>query len=191
MTYMLDTNICIYVMKNKPEKVLERFREELDGGLGVSSITLAELEYGMKHSSNPAKNEQALLRFLAPLSILPFGAAAASEYGALWTYLQNNGTPIGPLDMLIAGHALAEGLTLVTNNVREFERVPDLRLENWAEWGGCAAQNEWGRGGAIRLFLAKKETVEPVLFTDVFSSCDGCAGFCGLPWCPQSPHKRW
>ena len=133
MTYMLDTNICIYVMKNKPEKVLQRFREELDGGLCISSITLAELEYGMKHSSNPAKNEQALLRFLAPLSILPFGAAAASEYGVLRTHLQNKGTPIGPLDMLIAGHALAEGLTLVTNNVREFERVPDLRLENWAE----------------------------------------------------------
>lgn len=133
MTYMLDTNICIYVMKNRPEKVLQRFREELDGGLCISSITLAELEYGMKHSSNPAQNEQALLRFLAPLSILPFGAAAASECGALWTYLQNKGTPIGPLDMLIAGHALAEGLTLVTNNVREFERVPDLRLENWAE----------------------------------------------------------
>lgn len=133
MTYMLDTNICIYVMKNKPEKVLERFREELDGGLCISSITLGELEYGMKHSSNPAKNEQALLRFLAPLSILPFGAAAASEYGVLRTHLQNKGTPIGPLDMLIAGHALAEGLTLVTNNVREFERVPDLRLENWAE----------------------------------------------------------
>lgn len=133
MTYMLDTNICIYVMKNKPEKVLQRFREELDGGLCISSITLAELEYGMKHSSNPAKNEQALLRFLAPLSILPFGAAVASEYGALRTYLQNKGTPIGPLDMLIAGHALAEGLTLVTNNVREFERVQDLRLENWAE----------------------------------------------------------
>ena len=133
MTYMLDTNICIYVMKNRPEKVLQRFREELDGGLCISSITLAELEYGMKHSSNPAKNEQALLRFLAPLSILPFGAAAASEYGALRTYQQNKGTPIGPLDMLIAGHALAEGLTLVTNNVREFERVPDLRLENWAE----------------------------------------------------------
>ena len=113
-------------------KVLRRFREELDGGLCISSITLAELEFGMKHSSNPAKNEQALLRFLAPLSILPFGAATASEYGALRTYLQNKGTPIGPLDMLIAGHALAEGLTLVTNNVREFERVPDLQLENWA-----------------------------------------------------------
>ena len=83
MTYMLDTNICIYAMKKKPEKVLNRFREELDGGLCISSITLAELEYGMKHSSDPVKNEQALLRFLAPLSILPFGAGAASEYGEI------------------------------------------------------------------------------------------------------------
>ena len=107
MTYMLDTNICIYAMKKKPEKVLHRFREELDGGLCISPITLAELEYGMKHSSDPVKNEQA--------------------------YLQSQGTPIGPLDMLIAAHARAEGMILVTNNVREFERVPDLEIENWAE----------------------------------------------------------
>ena len=80
MTYMLDTNICIYAMKNKPEHVLQRLKKELNSGICISSITLAELEYGMKHSSNPAKNEQALLRFLIPLSILPFGAAAASEY---------------------------------------------------------------------------------------------------------------
>lgn len=133
MTYMLDTNICIYAMKKKPEKVLQRFREEMDNGLCISSITLAELEYGMKHSSDPAKNEQALLRFLAPLSILPFGAAAASEYGAIRAYLQSKGTPIGPLDMLIAGHARAENLVLVTNNVKEFERVPDLEIENWAD----------------------------------------------------------
>ena len=133
MTYMLDTNICIYAMKKKPEKVLLRFREELDGGLCISSITLAELEYGMKHSSDPVKNEQALLRFLAPLSILPFGAGAASEYGEIRAYLQSQGTPIGPLDMLIAAHVRAEGMILVTNNVREFERVPDLEIENWAE----------------------------------------------------------
>ncbi len=133
MTYMLDTNICIYVMKEKPARVLQRFREELDGGLCISSITLAELEYGMKHSSDPVKNEQALLRFLAPLSILPFGAAAASEYGDLRAYLQRQGTPIGPLDMLIAAHARAENMTLVTNNVREFVRVPDLEIENWAD----------------------------------------------------------
>ena len=133
MTYMLDTNICIYVMKKKPENVLRRFREELDGGICISSITLAELEYGMKHSSDPVKNEQALLRCLAPLSVLPFGAAAASEYGEVRAYLQGRGTPIGPLDMLIAAHARAEGMTLVTNNMREFERVPELDLENWAE----------------------------------------------------------
>ena len=133
MTYMLDTNICIYIMKNKPEKVLRRFKEELNNGIGISSITLAELEYGMKHSSNPAQNERALLRFLVPLSVLPFGAGAASEYGAIRTFLQNNGTPIGPLDMLIAAHAKSEGLVMVTNNVREFERVPGLEIENWAK----------------------------------------------------------
>ena len=133
MIYMLDTNICIYIMKNKPEKVLHRFQEELNGGLCISSITLAELEYGMRHSSNPAKNEQALLRFLAPLTVLPFGAAAASEYGAIRAFLQSRGTPIDPLDMLIAVHAKSEGLTMVTNNVREFERVPDLDVENWTE----------------------------------------------------------
>lgn len=133
MTYMLDTNICIYVMKKKPENVLRRFREEMDGGICISSITLAELEYRMKHSSDPVKNEQALLRFLAPLSVLPFGAAAASEYGEIRAYLQSRGTPIGPLDMLIAAHARVDGMTLVTNNMREFERVPELDLENWTE----------------------------------------------------------
>ena len=133
MTYMLDTNICIYAMRNKPEKVLQQLRAEMDNGICISSITLAELEYGMKHSSNPARNEQALLRFLTPLSILPFGPAAASEYGEIRAYLQSQGTPIVPLDMLIAGHARAEKMILVTNNVREFERVPGLELENWAE----------------------------------------------------------
>lgn len=133
MTYMLDTNICIYVMKHKPENALKRFQEELDGGLCISSVTLAELEYGMKHSSAPVKNEQALLRFLAPISILPFGAAAAAEYGEIRSYLQSRGTPIGPLDMLIAAHARAENVILVTNNVREFARVPNLEIENWAE----------------------------------------------------------
>ena len=133
MTYMLDTNICIYAMKNKPEQVLQRLKMELNSGVCISSITLAELEYGMKHSSNPVKNEQALLRFLVPLSVLPFGTTAASEYGEIRTYLQSIGTPIGSLDMLIAAHAKSEGMTLVTNNVREFERVPDLEVENWVE----------------------------------------------------------
>ena len=133
MTYMLDTNICIYAMKRKPENVLKRFQKELDDGLCISAVTLAELEYGMKHSSAPVKNEQALLRFLAPISILPFGATAAVEYGEIRSYLQSRGTPIGPLDMLIAAHARAENMILVTNNVREFERVPNLEIENWAD----------------------------------------------------------
>lgn len=133
VTYMLDTNICIYAMKNKPKHVLQRLKKELNNGVCISSITLAELEYGMKHSSNPAKNEQSLLQFLIPLAVLPFGAAAASEYGAIRAFLQSNGTPIGPLDMLIAAHAKAEDMILVTNNVREFERVPELDVENWAE----------------------------------------------------------
>ena len=133
MTYMLDTNICIYAMKKKPEKVLRRLMQELDNGICISSITLAELEYGMRHSSDPARNERALIRFLAPLSVLPFGAPAASMYGEIRASLQSRGTPIGPLDMLIAGHAKAENMILVTNNVREFERVPGLEIENWAE----------------------------------------------------------
>ena len=133
MTYMLDTNICIYVMKNKPERALKRFEKEINRGICISSITLAELEYGMKHSSNPAKNERALLKFLLPLRILSFESSAASAYGEIRAYLQKQGTPIGPLDMLIAGHARSKELILVTNNVREFARVPELKLENWAE----------------------------------------------------------
>ena len=133
MTYILDTNICIYIMKNKPAQVLQRFKSEIDNGICISSITLAELEYGMQHSSNPIRNEQALLHFLIPIEILPFDAAAASEYGALRTYLQGLGTPIGPLDMLIAAHAKSEHMTLVTNNVREFIRVPELVVENWVD----------------------------------------------------------
>ena len=133
MTYMLDTNICIYVMKNKPERVLKRFEKEINYGICISSITLAELEYGMKHSSNPAKNERALLKFLLPLRILSFESSAASAYGEIRAYLQKQGTPIGPLDMLIAGHARSKELILVTNNVREFARVPELKWENWAE----------------------------------------------------------
>ena len=131
MTYMLDTNICIYIMKRRPQKVIQKFREVADDGVCISAITLAELEYGMKHSANPIKNEQSLLRFLLPLNILPFGANAATEYGAIRDYLQRKGTPIGPLDMLIAGHPKAENQILVTNHVKEFERVPNLKIENW------------------------------------------------------------
>ena len=133
MTYMLDTNICIYAIKNKPEQVLRRLKDNLPKGLCISAITLAELEHGVEKSVNPEKNQMALIQFLAILDILPFDDLAAAEYGNICAYLQKRGTPIGTMDMLIAGHARAEGLILVTNNVREFLRVPNLGIENWAE----------------------------------------------------------
>lgn len=133
MTYMLDTNICIYAIKNKPEQVLARLKSNLSKGLCISAITLAELEHGVAKSAYPEKNAAALMQFLAILDVLPFDDLAAEEYSDICAYLQKQGTPIGQMDMLIAGHARAEGLILVTNNVREFERVPDLRIENWAE----------------------------------------------------------
>lgn len=133
MTYMLDTNICIYAIKNKPEQVLKRLKDNLNQGLCISAITLAELEHGVEKSAQPERNRAALLQFLAILDILPFDDLAAAEYGEICAYLQKRGTLIGTMDMLIAGHARAEDMILVTNNVREFERVPDLQIENWAE----------------------------------------------------------
>lgn len=133
MTYMLDTNICIYAIKNKPEQVLKQLKSKLKHGICISAITLAELEHGVEKSAQPERNRAALLQFLSILDILPFDDLAAAEYGTICAYLQKRGTPIGTMDMLIAGHARAEGMILVTNNVREFERVPDLKVENWTE----------------------------------------------------------
>lgn len=131
MKFMLDTNICIYAIKNKPESVLKHLKENLSNGLCISSITLAELEHGVEKSANKEKNALALLQFLSILTVLPFDDLAAVEYGKICAYLQKKGTPIGVMDMLIASHARAEKLVLVTNNVREFERVPELLIENW------------------------------------------------------------
>lgn len=133
MTYMLDTNICIYAIKNKPASVLRRMKNHLQNGLCISAITLCELEHGVEKSQYSEKSAAALIRFLSILEILPFDDSAAVEYGKICAYLQKRGTPIGTMDMLIAGHARAEDLVLVTNNLREFERVPGLKLENWVE----------------------------------------------------------
>ena len=134
MTYMLDTNICIYAIKNKPEQVLKQLHAHLEDGMCISSITLAELAHGVRKSLYPERNEEALLQFLSILDILDFDDLAAMEYGKICAYLQRQGTPIGTMDdMLIAAHAKSEDLVLVTNNLREFERVPQLKLENWAE----------------------------------------------------------
>ena len=131
MTYMLDTNICIYAIKNKPEGVLEKLRENINPGICISAITLAELEHGVAKSMYPEKNAMALLKVLSLINVRDFDDRAAIEYGRICAYLQKQGTPIGTMDMLIAAHAISEDLILVTNNLREFQRVPGLRLENW------------------------------------------------------------
>ncbi len=131
MKYILDTNICIYIIAKKPGNNLDNLRAKMDDGYAISAITLAELEYGVAYSEKREKNADALAQFLAFISILPFDEAAAVEYGLIHADLRRKGTPIGPMDELIAAHARAENLILVTNNTREFERVPNLKLENW------------------------------------------------------------
>lgn len=133
MRYMLDTNICIYAIKNKPEQVLQRLKSNLENGICISAITLAGLQLGVEKSAVPEKNTVALTQFLSILNVLPFTDLAAVEYGKICAHLQRKGTPIGTMDMLIAAHAKSENAVIVTNNVKEFERVPELKIENWVE----------------------------------------------------------
>ncbi len=129
---LLDTNICIHVINARPPAVLERFRQHRMGEIGVCSVVAAELAYGVAKSGS-TRNRQALKMFLAPLVILPFDEAALWVYGDLRAELERKGTPIGSLDTMIAAHALSQQSTLVTNNTREFARVPGLALENWVQ----------------------------------------------------------
>ena len=131
MRILLDTNMCIYVINRRPPDVLERFNDHVVGDVVVSSITVAELRYGVYKSQRPVQNQQALSQFLLPLVIADFDDAAAEAYGRVRAYLKTQGTPLGPLDTLIAAHALSLDLTLVTNYDKKFVRVPDLRLQNW------------------------------------------------------------
>ena len=128
--YLLDTNICIYVINHRPAAVLARFLEHEADGLGLSAITVSELYWGVRKSRS-SKNLTALEKFLSPLTLLDYDVEAAKHYGVLRAHLDKKGSPIGPLDQQIAAHALALDVTLVTNNVREFKRVPQLRVENW------------------------------------------------------------
>ncbi len=132
MKYMLDTNIIAYAKNHRPEVVFHRFQDHLKDGLGISSITLAELEYGVCNSSDPDRNRLALAAFLSGIEVAPFDAEAARQYGSIRSYLRKAGMPIGANDLLIASHAKALDVILVTNNTREFARVEGLRLENWA-----------------------------------------------------------
>lgn len=133
MQFMLDTNTCIYIIKRKPLEVIERFKRTEISQIGISSITLSELLYGVFKSSRPEQNQMALAQFVAPLEILPFEEEAAQYYGDLRVHLERQGTPIGSLHMLIAAHALSVSCTLVTNNEKEFGRTPGLQIENWAK----------------------------------------------------------
>ncbi len=131
MKFLLDTNICIYIIKQKPPEVLHKFNIYQVGDIGISSITVAELQFGVQKSQYPAKNQQALAQFLLPLEIVNFDNAAAAIYGNIRAILEKQGTPIGSLDTLIAAHALSLQVTLITNNIREFSRVPNLKVQNW------------------------------------------------------------
>lgn len=128
--YLLDTNICIYIINRRPPRVFKHFEGLQVGQIAVSSITGAELNFGVVKSGSQ-RNQQALDKFLAPLDILPFDEIAMRRYGILRSHLEHQGTPIGALDLLIAAHALALNAILVTNNIREFKRVPGLAVENW------------------------------------------------------------
>ena len=130
MRYMLDTNICVFIMNLKAQ-ALNAFQQNSEHGVAVSAITLAELEYGISKSARRAENHNTLEAFLALVSVLPFDGTAAAEYGELRVDLQHKGAPIGSMDMLIAAHALSKGLILVTNNTREFKRVKGLKTEDW------------------------------------------------------------
>ena len=132
MTYMLDTNICIYSIKHKPAKVFERLQSIDSSDVCISSITYGELAYGVEKSLSTERNRIALMLLLSNIEIVSFDDKAANEYGVIRAHLEKKGMTIGPLDMLIAGHAKSLGLTLVTNNEREFSRVEGLKIDNWA-----------------------------------------------------------
>jgi len=131
MKLMLDTNICIYIIKQKPVAVLKRFLEYQVGDIGISSITLSELRYGVAKSTRQEKNAKALDEFITPLEVVSFAEEAAHVYGEIRAALENAGTPIGAMDMLIAAHAVSLGIPLVTNNTREFVRITSLNVIDW------------------------------------------------------------
>ena len=131
LKYMLDTNIVIYTIKNRPAQVRAAFKQH-DNQMCISAVTLGELIYGAERSSQPERNLADIEGMVARLEVVPFEAHASVHFGQLRAELYRAGKPIGPYDMMIAGHARALGLILVTNNMKEFERVPGLRIENWA-----------------------------------------------------------
>jgi len=131
MNYLLDTNTCIYVINKKPPAVLRRVQSKRPGQIAISTITIAELEYGVARSRYPERNRIALLEFLFPFTILDFDQKASMEYGLIRALLNAKGKPVGPMDLLLAAQAKSHNLILVTNNEKEFKRIDGLRTENW------------------------------------------------------------
>ena len=131
--YMLDTNVCIDILRSNSDTLVSCLVARDPEEVAISAIVFAELQFGVCKSSNPSQNLEAVTDFCTPMSILPFDSNAAEHYGRVRTHLQRLGIPIGPLDTLIAAHALAVNAVLVTNNEREFRRVAGLMVENWLE----------------------------------------------------------
>ncbi len=131
MMYLIDTNICIYIMNNHPPEVIQKCREIGIGNIGISTITVSELQYGAFKSKQIKKNIKRLEEFLGPFEIISYDENASICYGEIRSLLEKQGNVIGPLDMLIAAHALSENLTLITNNEKEFKRIKSLKVENW------------------------------------------------------------
>ncbi len=131
MKFMLDTNTCIYLIKQKPPSVLKNLKEHSAGDIGISSITLAELHYGVEKSQHVHKNREALSEFILPLEIADFDEKASQTYGTVRSALEKEGKPIGSMDMLIGSHALSLSVTLVTNNTKEFKRIKNLKVVDW------------------------------------------------------------
>ncbi len=130
--YMIDTNIGIYIMNQRPIEVIYKFKQFDIGEIGVSTITVSELQYGAAKSKNREVNKQRVDEFLLPFEIMPYDELAADSYGNIRCQLEKRGEKIGPLDLLIAAHAVSRDLILITNNEKEFKRVENLQLENWA-----------------------------------------------------------
>ena len=128
----MDTNICIYIIKKSPKDLFDRFNKLKVGDIGISSITYCELQYGVSNSQKIKENQKALNGFLAPLDVLDFPGDAAPLYGDIKVELKRKGIPIGQLDLMIGVHALYLGVTIVSNNVKEFSRIKNLKVENWA-----------------------------------------------------------
>jgi len=131
--YLLDTNICIYIIKKKPVDVLKTLKTKSKKDIYISSITIAELEYGIAKSQFPEKNKIALIEFLSIFNILPFDDNDAVDFGKIKKELEKKGKIIGPMDLLLAAQAKSKKLILVTNNTKEFERVEGLKIENWLQ----------------------------------------------------------